>query len=114
MKSQKKHILLEGLGALPSPEAETSDVPKDGDNLSPLAEPNPTLPLWRRVDKQYWWNEWMTKPFLDAGVCLHGMNKSSIIAHRSYISVALLRPSYNARLLPTGQIQRPVGRCNRR
>ena len=84
MKSQKKHILLEGLGALPSPEAETSDVPKDGDNLSPLAEPNPTLPLWRRVDKQYWWNEWMTKPFLDAGVCPHGMNKPSIVAHRSY------------------------------
>lgn len=68
MKSQKKHSLLEGLGALPSPEADTFDVPKDGSNVSPLAEPNPTLPLWRRVDKQYWWNEWMTKPFLDAGL----------------------------------------------
>lgn len=68
MKSRKKHSLLEGLGALPSPEAVTSDVPKDGDDVSPLAEPNPTLPLWRRVDKQYWWNEWLTKPFLDAGL----------------------------------------------
>jgi len=114
MKYQKKHILLEGLGALPSPEAVTSDVPKDGDNVSPLAEPNPTLPLWRRVDKQYWWNEWMTKPFLDAGVCPHGMNKPSVVAHRPYISVALLRPSYNARILPNGQIRRPVGRYHRR
>jgi hypothetical protein len=113
MESQKKHILLEGLGALPSPEAVTSDVPKDV-SVSPLAEPNPTLPLWRRVDKQYWWNEWMTKPFLDAGVCPHGINKPSIIAHRSYISAALLRPSCDARLLPNGQIQRPLGRYNRR
>lgn len=33
-----------------------------------LAEPNITLPLWRRVVKHYWWNEWMIQPFVDAGV----------------------------------------------
>ncbi|KAJ7661766.1 SacI homology domain-containing protein [Mycena rosella] len=33
-----------------------------------LVEPNPTLPLWRRVDRKFWWNEWMSKPFIDAGV----------------------------------------------
>jgi hypothetical protein len=33
-----------------------------------MVEPNPTLPLWRRVDRKFWWNEWMSKPFVDAGV----------------------------------------------
>jgi phosphatidylinositol 4-phosphatase len=35
-----------------------------------LAEPFPTLPLWRRVDRQFWWNEWLMKPFIEAGVRL--------------------------------------------
>jgi len=38
------------------------------DRVDPLAEPSPTLPLWRRVDKQFWWNEWLSKLFIDAGV----------------------------------------------
>jgi len=38
------------------------------DSADPLAEPSPTLPLWRRVDKQFWWNEWLSKLFIDAGV----------------------------------------------
>ncbi|KAH8117164.1 SacI homology domain-containing protein [Phellopilus nigrolimitatus] len=33
-----------------------------------LAEPCPTLPLWRRVSKQFWWNESMLQPFIDAGL----------------------------------------------
>ena len=65
-KSQKKNELLEGLGALGSDSNLPS--PKEGEKVSPLAEPNPALPLWRRVDKQFWWNEWMSKPFVDAGV----------------------------------------------
>jgi len=36
--------------------------------VDPLAEPSPMLPLWRRVDKQFWWNEWLSKLFIDAGV----------------------------------------------
>ncbi|THU85663.1 hypothetical protein K435DRAFT_869083 [Dendrothele bispora CBS 962.96] len=40
----------------------------EGDKVNPLAEPNPTLPLWRRVDKQFWWNEWLSKPLIDAGL----------------------------------------------
>lgn len=59
-KSHKKNELLAGLGAIPSSEA--------GVNLSAISEPYPTLPLWRRVDKQFWWNEWMSKHFIDAGV----------------------------------------------
>ena len=38
------------------------------DGVDPLAEPSPMLPLWRRVDKQFWWNEWLSKLFIDAGV----------------------------------------------
>ncbi|KAJ3504609.1 hypothetical protein NMY22_g17862 [Coprinellus aureogranulatus] len=53
-KSQKKNDLLQGLGAI-TPPAETSSRisyhPKlDGGEVVALAEPNPTLPLWRRVD----------------------------------------------------------------
>jgi phosphatidylinositol 4-phosphatase len=38
------------------------------DGVDPLAEPSPMLPLWRRVDKQFWWNERLSKRFIDAGV----------------------------------------------
>ncbi|PPQ91427.1 hypothetical protein CVT25_014315 [Psilocybe cyanescens] len=69
LKSQKQHDLLAGLGALPSPEnhAHISLSPMDGKFLA-LVEPHSSLPLWRRVDKQFWWNEWMSKPFIDAGL----------------------------------------------
>ncbi|KAF8660603.1 hypothetical protein AX16_001582 [Volvariella volvacea WC 439] len=40
----------------------------EGGHADPLAEPSNTLPLWRRVDKQYWWNEWISRPFADAGL----------------------------------------------
>ncbi|TFK42309.1 SacI homology domain-containing protein [Crucibulum laeve] len=70
LKSQKQHALLAGLGALPSPEAgsPTPEGPHEGEKVSPMAEPYPTLPLWRRVDKQFWWNEWLSKPLMDAGL----------------------------------------------
>ncbi|TFK30155.1 hypothetical protein FA15DRAFT_726049 [Coprinopsis marcescibilis] len=70
-KSQKQQELLEGLGALPSSN-DAEGYPQSpkyyGEKVSPLAEPNPTLPLWRRVDRQFWWNEWISKPFIDAGL----------------------------------------------
>ncbi|KAJ7046939.1 SacI homology domain-containing protein [Mycena alexandri] len=64
-KSHKQHALLADLNALPSP-----DPDADGEDIKidVLVEPHPTLPLWRRVDRQFWWNEWMAKPFVDAGV----------------------------------------------
>ncbi|KAG9017184.1 hypothetical protein FRB90_001450 [Tulasnella sp. 427] len=37
-------------------------------SISPLAEPQSNLPLWRRVDRKFWWNEVMAKPFTDAGL----------------------------------------------
>lgn len=36
--------------------------------ISPLAEPQSNLPLWRRVDRKFWWNEVMAKPFTEAGL----------------------------------------------
>ncbi|KAF8912099.1 SacI homology domain-containing protein [Gymnopilus junonius] len=69
LKSQKQRSLLAGLGALPSPENNNnipiSPMPGKASNLT---EPYPALPLWRRVDRQFWWNEWMSKPFVDAGL----------------------------------------------
>ncbi|KIM48704.1 hypothetical protein M413DRAFT_21047 [Hebeloma cylindrosporum] len=69
LKSQKQHDLLAGLGALPSPDNKaTVPLSPIESKWSPSIEPNQTLPLWRRVDKQFWWNEWMSKPFIDAGL----------------------------------------------
>jgi phosphatidylinositol 4-phosphatase len=51
-----------------SPITHAAGYIREGDKVDPLAEPNPTLPLWRRVDKQFWWNEWLSKPLIDAGL----------------------------------------------
>ncbi|KAF8809044.1 hypothetical protein BYT27DRAFT_7163377 [Phlegmacium glaucopus] len=71
IKSQKRRDLLAGLGALPVPENNVS-VPPDAENRrsssAPVVGSYPVLPLWRRVDKRFWWNEWMSKPFIDAGL----------------------------------------------
>ncbi|KAF7338181.1 hypothetical protein MVEN_02043000 [Mycena venus] len=66
-KLQKRHSLLNDLNALPSPDSVPAQGSEDG-KTDVLVEPNPTLPLWRRVDRKFWWNEWMSKPFIDAGV----------------------------------------------
>ncbi|KAJ6623464.1 SacI homology domain-containing protein [Mycena sp. CBHHK59/15] len=66
-KSQKQHALLADLNALPSSDPRSSFEQEDG-KTDALVEPYSTLPLWRRVDRQYWWNELMAKPFVDAGV----------------------------------------------
>ncbi|RPD66400.1 hypothetical protein L226DRAFT_530498 [Lentinus tigrinus ALCF2SS1-7] len=63
-KTKTQNALLETLNALDnsnrlSPVSETVDV---------LAEPSAALPLWRRVDRRFWWNEWLSKPLIDAGL----------------------------------------------
>ena len=40
----------------------------EDDTIDVLAEPNLMLPLWKRVVKHFWWNEWMVQPFIEAGV----------------------------------------------
>ncbi|TCD64143.1 hypothetical protein EIP91_004492 [Steccherinum ochraceum] len=62
--AKRKNALLADLNAL----EEEQILSPPGDKIDILAEPNATLPLWRRVDRQYWWNEWLSKPFVDAGV----------------------------------------------
>ena len=63
-KAKKQSTLLADLDAL---DEQLKLSPDDG-KVHVLAEPSATLPLWRRVDRQYWWNEWLSKPLLDAGV----------------------------------------------
>ncbi|KAG6856457.1 hypothetical protein H0H87_004317 [Tephrocybe sp. NHM501043] len=67
-KSQKQHELLANLNALPTAHSDPYQAEVEGMKVSPMSEPNPTLPLWRRVDKRFWWNEWLSKPFVDAGL----------------------------------------------
>jgi hypothetical protein len=74
VRSQEQLALLADLNALPSPQSIKSQSDEvasvEGTKINPLFEPNPTLPLWRRVDKRFWWNEWLLKPFVDAGVII--------------------------------------------
>ena len=63
-KAKRKNALLADLNAL----EDSQHLSPSGDKVDILAEPNATLPLWRRVDRQFWWNEWLSKPFVDAGV----------------------------------------------
>ncbi|KAI0797649.1 SacI homology domain-containing protein [Abortiporus biennis] len=63
-KEKKRNSLLAELNALD--DAHQSNPL--GDKVDVLAEASPTLPLWRRVDRQFWWNEWLSKPFIDAGL----------------------------------------------
>lgn len=62
LKSCAQDQLLATLDAL-SP----SIGPSESD-MNSLLEPLPKLPLWRRVDRQFWWNEHISRPFIDAGV----------------------------------------------
>ncbi|KAH7926636.1 hypothetical protein BV22DRAFT_1062448 [Leucogyrophana mollusca] len=64
IKSHKQDVLLAELDALPKDKT----VGPIDDKVDALAEPYPMLPLWRRVDRQFWWNEWLSKPFVDAGL----------------------------------------------
>ncbi|KAF8559644.1 hypothetical protein OG21DRAFT_1594475 [Imleria badia] len=64
LRSRTEENLLAKLNALPSdPSVEHPDS-----NVDPLVEPFSTLPLWRRVNREFWWNEWLSKPFIDAGM----------------------------------------------
>lgn len=64
LKVKKQSVLLADLNAI---DEQHKLSPEDG-KVHVLSEPSATLPLWRRVDRQYWWNEWLSKPLLDAGV----------------------------------------------
>jgi hypothetical protein len=71
---QHKHEQFAKLHAQNKLLAELDVLPKDtalnplDDEVNVLFEPSAMLPLWRRVDRQFWWNEWLSKPLIDAGV----------------------------------------------
>lgn len=65
-KGKKQNTLLAELNAL----EDTQKLSPLGEKVDIFAEPSGNLPLWRRVDRQFWWNEWLSKPFIDAGVSL--------------------------------------------
>ncbi|KAF9265526.1 hypothetical protein L218DRAFT_957123 [Marasmius fiardii PR-910] len=67
IKARKHDALLADLNALPKSEGK-ANIQNNDEKLDPLVEPNLTLPLWRRVDKHFWWNEWLSKPLVDAGL----------------------------------------------
>jgi hypothetical protein len=71
----------------------------EGETVNALDEPFPTLPLWRRVDRQFWWNEALSRPFIDAGVRDIFISLPSVMWLIEN-AAASLRASYNARLLP--------------
>jgi hypothetical protein len=65
-KSKRQSRLIEELTSSGGENPHSATV---GDEVDVLSEPLPTLPLWRRVDRQFWWNENLLRPFIDAGVC---------------------------------------------
>jgi hypothetical protein len=72
-KAQKQNALLAELNAL-----DISAQPvAHGENVDALSEPLPTHPLWHRVDRQFWWNEHLSKPFIDAKVSTFSFPKSA-------------------------------------
>jgi len=40
----------------------------DCESADPLCEPFNNAPLWKRVDRKFWWNEHLLKPFIEASV----------------------------------------------
>ncbi|KAL1677413.1 SacI homology domain-containing protein [Schizophyllum commune] len=66
-KSQKQHALMDELTASQSGEVANSEG-QGPHTVNVLDEPHPTLPLWRRVNRQFWWNESLSKAFVDAGL----------------------------------------------
>lgn len=91
-KSVKQNSLLANL--LPDQSEEPS---LEGETVNPFGEPFPTLPLWRRVDRQFWWNEHLSKPFIDAGVSL----SPQLCSHCLTDIAPPVRATHYAGLLPS-------------
>ena len=77
MKRQQE--LLVQLNAI----EESADLRTADEKVNVFDEPSATLPLWRRVDRQFWWNEWLSKPFVDAGVRQWGRGHDRELTRRA-------------------------------
>lgn len=60
------HDLMENIPHDHSHEPPSSSI--TAGNWNPNVEPLAHLPLWRRVDRRFWWNEDLIQSFVDAGV----------------------------------------------
>lgn len=99
-KSEKQKALLADLNALDEYNQSSSQA---SNKANALTEPYSTLPLWRRVDRQFWWNEWLSKPFVDAGVskfCRHAVHPLLTCFTYMLSLAAFVRAPYHARILP--------------
>ncbi|KAF8508378.1 SacI homology domain-containing protein [Gautieria morchelliformis] len=63
-KLKQRSSLLSDLQALD----EQPRVSLSSEEAEEFPEPQPLLPLWRRVDRKFWWNESLSRPFIDAGL----------------------------------------------
>ncbi|TBU49147.1 SacI homology domain-containing protein [Dichomitus squalens] len=63
-RAQAQDVLKQTLHIL----EETRRQSPTDDKVDVLVEPAAALPLWRRVDRRFWWNEWLSKPLIDAGL----------------------------------------------
>jgi len=60
---KRQHALLQDLEAL----GDWYSL-ADCESADPFCEPYHNSPLWKRVDRKFWWNEHLLKPFIEASV----------------------------------------------
>ncbi len=87
------------------------------DAITTLSEPHPNFPLWRRVDRRFWWNEDIVSMFLEAGVRVTSNFSTMICLSLSFHWLASqLRSSLDAGIYPNLSIAQPfqLDKPNRR
>ena len=70
----------------------------DCESAGPFDEPYHDAPLWKRVDRKFWWNEHLLKPFIDASVGLNLFVRDTILI---WMNIAgPIHSAHPSRLLP--------------
>jgi hypothetical protein len=68
-RDRSDHLLHDLMEEVPDDHTHPPPSSKVGaGGWSPNVEPLAHLPLWRRVDRRFWWNEGLMQSFVDAGV----------------------------------------------
>lgn len=105
-KAQKQNTLLAELNALDISAQSTAQ----GEGFDVLSEPSPTHPLWHRVDRQFWWNEHLSKPFIDGKVLNRFISRNMRpLTHSQLLLARLVRIATRARVLPGGLVFNTCG-----
>ena len=107
-KTQKQNALLAELNAL---DLSAQSAAHD-EKVDVLSEPLPTHPLWHRVDRQFWWNEHLSRPFIDGKVPNRFTSRNLRPLTHSQLSLArFVRIATRARVLPGGLVFNSSGYC---